>query len=443
MRVNSWLSPETQLAFPKSVEQDQPRVNRKQAAVSRRSFFSRGARGIVGLACSAVLSPGSLFAAATVKRPRELIGFTEFRTNLPGGRHANVITMRAAVVRADGTRSRRVASDLARQPNTWTQFAGWSPDGRQAIIGSGWESPENGAWEEEHKTFRFTPEGWRYDTLLLDLASGKLANVTAVERVSFYNTGVFFWPKVPTRLGFQALIGGDSHPFSMDPDGRNKKDLTADSKEFTYGFNASPDGKQITYHKSYQIFIADADGANAKRIETGQPFNFAPQWSPDGEWLLFVAGEHYNCHPYVARRDGSGLRKVADRQGHRGEVTIFDVPDFHGGSSDVPLWSPDGKWIYYTAKVGASVELMRVSLTEQVEQLTQTPSDRLNYHPKFSPDGQWVVFGSNRSGTRQLYVMPAEGGAPYPITRVKPGWGAMWPNWQPGAPMTAKTKSVK
>lgn len=425
------------------MEQDQPRVNRKQAAVSRRSFLRQAGSLIAGFACSAVLSPGSLFAGATGKRPRELIGYTEFRTNLPGGRHANVITMRAAVVRADGTRSRRVASDLARQPNTWTQFAGWSPDGRQAIIGSGWESPENGVWEETHKTFRFTSEGWQYDTLLLNLASGKLANVTAVERVSFYNTGVFFWPNDPTRLGFQALIGNDSHPFSMDLDGRNKKDLTADSKEFAYGFNASPDGKQIAYHKSYQIFIADADGANAKRIETGQPFNFAPQWSPDGERLLFVAGEHYNCHPYVARRDGSGLRKVADRQGHRGEVTIFDVPDFHGGSSDVPLWSPDGKWIHYTAKVGASVELMRVSLAGQVEQLTQTPSDRLNYHPKFSPDGQWVVFGSNRSGTRQLYVMPAEGGASYPITRVKPGWGAMWPNWQPVAPMTAKTKSAK
>ena len=35
------------------------------------------------------------------KRPRELIGYTEFRTNLPSGRHANVITMRAAMVRAD------------------------------------------------------------------------------------------------------------------------------------------------------------------------------------------------------------------------------------------------------------------------------------------------------------------------------------------------------
>ena len=217
----------------------------------------------------------------------------------------------------------------------------------------------------------------------------------------------------------------------MDLDGRNKKDLTADSKEFAYGFNASPDGKQIAYHKSYQIFFAEADGSKAQRIETKQPFNFAPQWSPDGEWLLFLAGEHYNCHPYIVRRNGTELRKMADRQGHRGEITIFDVPDFHGGSSDVPLWSHDGMWIYYTAKIGGSVELMRVSLSGSIEQLTQTGQGSLNYHPKFSPDGKRLVFGSNRTGTRQLYVMPAEGGSSNEITQAKPGWGAMWANWQP------------
>ncbi len=187
---------------------------------------------------------------------------------------------------------------------------------------------------------------------LLDLATGKAQNLTDVDRVSFHNTGLFFWPNDPTKLGFQAIVDGDSHPFRMDRDGKNKRDLTKDSKEFAYGFSASPDGRRIAYHKSYQVYVADADGTNARLIPTGQPFNFAPQWSPDGKHLLFVAGEHYNCHPYVVAADGTGLRKLADRGGYRGVIEFLDVPDFHGGSSDIPAWSADGKSVYYTASVG-------------------------------------------------------------------------------------------
>jgi hypothetical protein len=76
------------------------------------------------------------------------IGYTEQRTNLAGGRHANVSTARACLVRADGSGQRVLAEDLCRKPDCWTQFAGWSPDGRTAVILSGYNSPANAAWEE-------------------------------------------------------------------------------------------------------------------------------------------------------------------------------------------------------------------------------------------------------------------------------------------------------
>jgi TolB protein len=205
-----------------------------------------------------------------------LIGYTELQTNLPGGRHANVRTMRALVVKADGSGRHLVAEELANDSDAWTQFAGWSPDGTMAVISRGWQSPENAKWEEEHKTFRFIKEGWLLDSYLVDLATGKATNVTAVERVSFYNGGLFFWPNDPTKLGFTALIDENSHPFRMDRDGRNKVDLTKASKEFAYGFSSSRDGRRIAYHKSYQVYLADADGANAAHVPTGHPFNFAP-----------------------------------------------------------------------------------------------------------------------------------------------------------------------
>ena len=130
-----------------------------------------------------------------------------------------------------------------------------------------------------------------------------------------------------------------------------------------------------------------------------------PSWSPDGAWVLFVAGEHYDCHPHVVKADGTGLKKLASRNGYRGVIDYLDVYDFHDGSSDVPVWSADGRSVFYTAKVGGNVELFRVTLDGKSEQLTDTPAGSMHYHPPPSPDGKWLLYGSKRDGVRQLYVM--------------------------------------
>ncbi len=381
----------------------------------------------------ALLVIGVARPSAGAEPPRRpvLIGYSELRTDLPGGRHANVSTMRAMVVAVNGQGRRPIAEGLSREPDTSTQFAGWSPDGRLAIVGRGWESPENARWEEEHRQFRFTANGYLHDMYLVDLVAGSAVNLTAIDRVSFYNTGLFFWPGDPGRLGFQALIDGNSHPFRMDRDGRNKGDLTAGSREFAYGFVASRDGRRIAYHKSYQVYVADADGSNARRIDTGQPFNFGPQWSSDGRHLLFLAGEHENCHPYVANADGTGLRKLADRGGYRGVIAFLDVPDFHSGSSDVPAWSADGAAVYYTAKVGPRVELFRATLDGRTEPLTRSTDGTLHYHPTPSPDGRYLCFGSQRRGVRQLHVLQLADRSEHRITDLTQGHAAMWPHWQP------------
>jgi TolB protein len=368
--------------------------------------------------------------------PPPALGYSEFRTNLPNGRHANIATMRAAIVSTDGSARRLIAEHLSRQANSWTQFAGWSPDGHFAIVGQGWESPENARWEEDHKTFRHTPGGWLYDMNLLDLSTGITINLTAIDRVSHYNSGLFFWPNDPAHLGFQALVGTDSHPFRMDRDGKNKQDLTKNSREFAYGFSASPDGRRIAYHKSYHIFIADANGSNALQVATGNPFNFAPQWSSDGQHLLFVSGEHYHCHPYIVRSDGAGLRQLADRGNYRGVIEFLDVPDFHGGSSDIPAWSADGRSIFYTAQVGDSVQILRISLEPHAvpERLSRAEASVTHYHPTPSSDGHWLAYGSKRNSIRQLYALRLADRSEIQLTHVEPDHAAMWPHWQPPQP---------
>ncbi len=367
-------------------------------------------------------------AVADENAPTQLIGYTEGRNDLPDGQFANWKTHRAFVVQANGQGRRLVAPELANKEHSWTQFAGWSPDGKQAIVVSLWESPENAAWERANKTFRMT-EGWLVDSCLVDIRSGSALNLTSIDRISIYNTGLFFLPG-SKGFGFTPLINGVSRPHVMDLDGRNKRDVSGGS-QFAYGYSASPDGKRISYHENYQIYISNADGSEKQHVETGNSFNFVPQWSPDGEWLLFVSGEHYNCHPYVVKKDGTGLRKLADRGGYRGVVERLKYPDFHSESSDIPVWAADGQTVFFTARVDDRIELMRSNLDGQVTRLTNTQPGTRHYHPAISPDGNWILFGSDRSGTMQLYVAATDGTKVQAITSVPPDSCAMHGHWQP------------
>lgn len=369
-----------------------------------------------------------------------LLGYSELRTDLPGGRHANVRTTRAMLMRADGTGRAPIAEELVDNPQAWTQFAGWSPDGKVAIVSRIWQDPENARWEEEHKTFRFGPGRWSLDAHLVDLANRKTFNVTGVERVSDYNGGLFYLPE-GKGFGFTPLIDGISKPFVMDLDGTHKRDVSGNGTGFSYGYSASPDGELISYHENYQVYVSRADGSEKRHIATGNPFNFAPRWSPDGKWLLFVSGEHYNCHPYLVQRDGSGLRKLADRGEYRGVIEFLDVFDFHGGSSDLPVWSADGQSVFYTALVpnpatetGPTVELFQITLAGTVTQLTHTPAGSLHYHPTPRAAGKWLLYGSRRDGVRQLFVMNLEDRSERQITQLTSGHAAMWPHWQPESP---------
>ena len=341
---------------------------------------------------AAALASGILRSSPQVEPPPDLlIGYTELRTNLPGGRYVNDATRRAVVVKADGTGRRVLAEELTREAGSSTQFGGWWPDGKAARLGRYWKSEEAGKWEEDHKDFRPIGDGVRQDTYLVDLASGKATKQTPVE----------------------------------------DKKASALVKNLVHGRTFSPDGKRSAFEdRAYRLYLADADGSNAKQIKTGLRFHLMPSWSPDGAWVLFVAGEHYDCHPHVIKADGTGLKKLASRNGYRGVIDYLDVYDFHDGSSDLPVWAPDSKSVFYTAKKGRNVELYRVTLEGKSEQLSDGPAGAMHYHPAPSPDGKWLVYGSKRDGVRQLYVMRLSDKKEWRITNLAKGRAAMWPSWQ-------------
>ena len=345
------------------------------------------------------------------------IGYREYRVDLPT-RDECWESMRAYVMNADGANRTELASELIRGARSKTAFSGWSPDARTALIENAYTDPGG---------------TYYYDVYTLDMVTGSTLNISAPERMSTYNGGAAYWPGDPNKILGNASVGGVNVPFIMNTDGTNKQTfIDGSAGGFTYMPDVSPDGTRIAYHTNYQLYLADADGSNAMSINTGYGFEFAPQWSPEGAWVLFLAGTaNVDCDPYLVRSNGTELHKLADRNGYSGSVPIVDIYDYHDGSSDVPVFSPNGK-IYYTAKIGDSVELMQATIDGTATQLTQSPAGTLNYHPVPSPDGDWLMFGMKpEGGVRQMYIMPADGGETIQITDVQPGYGAMFGAWSP------------
>jgi Tol biopolymer transport system component len=80
--------------------------------------------------------------------------------------------------------------------------------------------------------------------------------------------------------------------------------------------------------------------------------------------------------------------------------------------SSLARWSPDGAALAYANDRDGQLYLVRATSREPIRVTTRGR----NAHPEFSPDGQWIYFDSDRSGTRQLWRIRLDGGAPEQLT---------------------------
>ncbi len=92
----------------------------------------------------------------------------------------------------------------------------------------------------------------------------------------------------------------------------------------------SVDGKPPT--QRYELYVADADGANRTRILASPLPIMSPAWSPDGEWLAYVSFERRVSAVFVQHRRSGKKTMVSARAGING----------------APTFSPDGKKLALT-----------------------------------------------------------------------------------------------
>ncbi|HVL58710.1 MAG TPA: Tol-Pal system beta propeller repeat protein TolB, partial [Burkholderiaceae bacterium] len=161
-----------------------------------------------------------------------------------------------------------------------------------------------------------------------------------------------------------------------------------------------------------EIFIADYDGANQRRITVNRQLNITPVWSPDARSIAYTSYRRGFPDVYVA---------------HIYQGTQ-ETPTNGRGQNWLPAWSPDGTRIAFTSNRDGNPELYVMNRDgANVRRLTNHPA--IDTTPTWSPSGTQIAFTSDRSGTPQIYIVSAEGGTPRRLTTAESY--ADRPTWSP------------
>jgi len=243
-----------------------------------------------------------------------------------------------------------------------------------------------------------------------------------------------------TRIVFQSNRSGSNQVWLMNRDGSGVVQLTDVASEGAETPEWSPDGSLIAYAEylaegNNDVFVMKPDGSARARVTSGPGYDGHPHWSADGKRIVFNSDRdtpdpdvpwNQRWHDiWSVRADGSDALKHTNC---RSVCTYGSL-------------SPDGKYVLYR-RVDASSGLdWALEAIEKNSEVYVAASDgdgarNLSAHPAFdgwpmwSPDGQWIVFASNRSGpalTGQLWLIRPNGNGLRQLTTGD--WGHAQPSW--------------
>ena len=204
--------------------------------------------------------------------------------------------------------------------------------------------------------------------------------------------------------------------YTANDDGSNLKRLT-NYGVYTAEGTLSPDGQTIVFTSlkdgDLDIYTMRIDGTNIKRLTTQPGYDGGPFFSPDGKKIVYRA-----WHPTdTALTNYQNLLKQRLVRPNRMEIWIMNADGSNqhqitnlGGANFAPYFTPDGSRIIFSSNYknprSRNFELYLVNPDGSgLEQVTAHPE--FDGFPMFSPDGKKLVWASGRSsgeGELNLFI---------------------------------------
>jgi TolB protein len=209
-------------------------------------------------------------------------------------------------------------------------------------------------------------------------------------------------------------------------------------------FNTAADNLQ--QYKEYLgslLEIMDVETGNRQVIASDEGSWQAPNWTPDGKKLIYNAsGKLYNFdlatqtsselntdfaiknnNDHVLSFDGKQIGISHHDKESNGKSQIYTLPITGGIPKQVTKlspsylhgWSPDSKFLLYTAERNGDYDIYKISVDGGKEQQL-TKSKGLDDGSEYSPDGKYIYFNSTRTGTMKIWRMDADGKNPIQLT---------------------------